>query len=446
MTHNRPPIPVIILLVAVIGISAWFLISQPFAQTDTALAASGTIESIDIIIAPEMAGKVIDVAVEEGQTVSAGDLLFKLDGTLLNAQRGAINATLESAKAAVTTAEASLAAARANFDLAVNAARSENRTKRTTEWKADQPTDFNQPVWYFSKQSEMDAAQNEIDSAKAALDKTADRSTNLEKKAASADFISAETDLLNARAAFLVADEVLTRANDSGDNDLKDAAQTAYDDALADLDDAQQAYDDLFTTDAAKDVLQARAEMKVAQERYDTALDRLAALQTGDDSLKVTTARKSLEQTEASVEQAKLGVKQAEAQLALIDAQISKLEVFAPADGVIQNRNVEIGEFIQPGSNAITLALADHLTITVYIPENLYGQISLDQLASVVVDSFPGETFNASVIQIADKAEFTPRNVQTVAGRKTTVFAIKLTLDDPSGKLKAGMPADVTFK
>jgi HlyD family secretion protein len=64
----------------------------------------------------------------------------------------------------------------------------------------------------------------------------------------------------------------------------------------------------------------------------------------------------------------------------------------------------------------------------------------------VRVDSFPGERFEATVANIADQAEFTPRNVQTVEGRKNTVFAIKLSVDDPEDKLKAGMPADVVFK
>jgi HlyD family secretion protein len=49
------------------------------------------------------------------------------------------------------------------------------------------------------------------------------------------------------------------------------------------------------------------------------------------------------------------------------------------------------------------------------------------------------------VTHIADKAEFTPRNVQTADGRRTTVFAIRLALDESSGKLKPGMPADVVF-
>jgi len=63
----------------------------------------------------------------------------------------------------------------------------------------------------------------------------------------------------------------------------------------------------------------------------------------------------------------------------------------------------------------------------------------------VTVDSFPGETFTTTVSHIAEQAEFTPRNVQTIEGRTSTVFAIKLQVQDPDGKLKPGMPADVTF-
>jgi len=64
----------------------------------------------------------------------------------------------------------------------------------------------------------------------------------------------------------------------------------------------------------------------------------------------------------------------------------------------------------------------------------------------VKVDSYPQEAFTATVIRVADQAEFTPRNVQTVEGRRTTVYALKLSVPNPEGKLKPGMPADVTFE
>ena len=149
---------------------------------------------------------------------------------------------------------------------------------------------------------------------------------------------------------------------------------------------------------------------------------------------------------ETALAQTHAAVKQSQANLDLLDAQIAKLDIYAVMDGVILSRNVEPGEFVQPGAVALTMADLTNLTITVYVPEDRYGQISLGQTAEVRVDSFPGLTFTATVVHIADQAEFTPRNVQTVEGRSSTFYAIKLQVSDPDGKLKIGMPADVVFK
>jgi HlyD family secretion protein len=99
-----------------------------------------------------------------------------------------------------------------------------------------------------------------------------------------------------------------------------------------------------------------------------------------------------------------------------------------------------------PGSPAVTLGRLEDLTITVYIPEDQYGAIQLGQPALVTVDSFPDTHFAATVVRVADQAEFTPRNVQTPEGRRTTVFAVELSVRDDSSRLKPGMPADVVFQ
>jgi HlyD family secretion protein len=116
-----------------------------------------------------------------------------------------------------------------------------------------------------------------------------------------------------------------------------------------------------------------------------------------------------------------------------------------PIAGVVLYRSVEPGEFATPGAPLITVADLDRLTLTVYVPEDRYGQIALGGVYSVTVDSFPTEVFTGTVRHIADRAEFTPRNVQTTDSRKTTVFAIDLDLAPSGGKLKPGMPADVNF-
>lgn len=117
----------------------------------------------------------------------------------------------------------------------------------------------------------------------------------------------------------------------------------------------------------------------------------------------------------------------------------------APFDGVVLYRSVEPGEIAAAGAPLITVADLSDLSLTVYVPEDRYGRITLGQTYPVTVDSFPGEVFQGAVRAIADKAEFTPRNVQTTDSRKTTVFAIRLDLPAESGKLKPGMPADVQF-
>ncbi len=452
MSHNRPPLPVIVIVIlAIIAGAVYFFYPQIIptraaTTTDTGLSASGTVESTQIKLSPEISGKLVSVNVNQGDSVKQGDVLFSLDGTLLNAQKQSAQAALDTAKASINTAEAAVASAQAQVDLALINALNEEQSKRLDDWKTNiAPTDFNQPAWYFDKTDQISGLQAEMDDAKAALDKAVENVKFYEEKATSGSFLSAENRLLAARAAFEIAQTILDNTNGT-DQELRDAAQTRFDDAKSELDDAQKAFDDAMTTDGAADVLQSRAEHRVAQERYDLAADRLRALQTGELSPKVAAAQKVLDQAQAAADQARQAIKQAEASLALIDAQLAKLTVTAPEDGSVIDRNLEPGEFASPGAVVITLARANDLTITVYIPEDRYGEVSLGQSVDVTVDSFPGQTFTATVIYISDKAEFTPRNVQTVEGRKSTVFAIKLRVDDPEAKLKAGMPADVTFR
>jgi HlyD family secretion protein len=153
-----------------------------------------------------------------------------------------------------------------------------------------------------------------------------------------------------------------------------------------------------------------------------------------------------VDQAQAAVDQAQKGVEQAQANLDLLDTQISKLTVQAPFDGIVLTRQAEPGETVNSGNVVLTIAQLKDLTITVYIPENRLGEVSIGETANVAVDSYPNEKFKGTVIYVSDQAQFTPRNVQTVEGRKTTVFAVKLKLLDTGTKLKPGMPGDVTFE
>lgn len=433
MQHKRPPLPVIVILILAVAIGLYYGISALKSNGDGQLTASGAIEATIVNIAPEMSGKVTEVLAVEGQSVSMNDPLLRLDSSLLAAQRAVASAAVDSAKAALATAET-------NYNLVVQSALTAQSASTAKDWRFSAPDDFNQPAWYFNLTEALGSAQAEVDSAKAALETA---QTDLAKVIAdlnNADFLSAEKRLADARATYTVADTVKTNADNASTESgaLRTAADAAYDTALAELRAAQNTYNDLLSTKAADDVENARGVVVVAQQRYDAAYARHLSLQTGLDSPSVVTAGKSLDQ-------AKTALAQAEASLALLDTQITKLTISAPMNGVILTRNVEPGEFVQPGAAAFAMADLTDLTITVYVPEDRYGLISLNQQATVTVDSFPGLTFTATVVNIAGQAEYTPRNVQTVEGRSSTMFAIKLKVNDPEGKLKPGMPADVVF-
>jgi RND family efflux transporter MFP subunit len=148
---------------------------------------------------------------------------------------------------------------------------------------------------------------------------------------------------------------------------------------------------------------------------------------------------------EKNLAAAKMRVAQARAQLADIDAQLAEMQVTAPADSILEVLSVKAGDVLPANREAATLILTGHLWVRVYVPESWLGLIKLGEHVRVRVDSFPGKDFDGVVEQINRQAEFTPRNVQTVADRINQVFGVKIRLPSDDDHLRAGMAADVYF-
>ncbi len=227
-------------------------------------------------------------------------------------------------------------------------------------------------------------------------------------------------------------------------------AQEALDNANQDLEWALKGPDAIDVAIAQADAALAEAKLADAQSRYDKVTsgpdpDKLASAQARLASAQAALAAAKAAAGPDRLEAAQSQGDAAKATLDLIEVQLGKLTLNAPVAGTVLSRAVEPGEVALPGGTLMVIADLTRLTITVYVPEDRYGSIKLGETVQVTVDSFPGETFTAAVVRIADKAEFTPRNVQTAEGRRTTVFAVKLSIDNPGGKLKPGMPADVAF-
>ncbi|NLN69395.1 MAG: HlyD family efflux transporter periplasmic adaptor subunit [Chloroflexi bacterium] len=411
---------------------------------DTVITASGTLSVVEVPVAPEVSGRVVSISVNEGDAVKAGDELFRLDDELLQTQYNQGAAAVDAAAATLAAGQAQIVYAQRQHELALQAARAQEDPFRVAFWTAATPDDF-QPAWYFQVNEKLDAAVAEVDAAEKDL---ADEAQNLAdeiSKASNQDFIAAENRLAEAQAAYTVAQKTLTQAKSANDKTLTDAAQEIFDRADTELSSARLEYDRMLTSSSADAVLRARARVTVAQARLDNARVSLSALQTGDHSIQVSVAEAGVDQAQAAVSQAQANLNQAEASLALLKLQLERAVVTAPVDGTLLTRDLEVGQLVAAGGIIMTFGQLETMDLTVYIPIDRYGQVSIGQKVEISVDSFDGVTFPGHVVKIADSAEFTPRNVQSAEGRASTVYAVKISVANTDLRLKPGMPADVKF-
>jgi len=153
-----------------------------------------------------------------------------------------------------------------------------------------------------------------------------------------------------------------------------------------------------------------------------------------------------LKVNERYVAQAKAKQSSALQRLKEVEVYFRETKIYAPADGVILSRVAEEGEVVNPGQVIYTMVDLNKLYIKVYIPEPELGKVKLGQQARVYVDAYPDRYFNGTLTRVYEKAEFTPKNVETKDERVKLVFGAEVYVENPEGLLKPGMPADVVMK
>ena len=404
--HGRRRLIPILLVVVVAASTLWYL-NRP-AGTSGELTASGTVEATLVTIAPEVAGRVTKVLAEEGRTVTAGQELISLDPSLVAAQRVQAVAAVEVAKAGVAGTEANVAAAQAGVQ------------------RAD--------AGIAAAKAAAAAASAAVAGAQAGHSLTAAGSS-------SEQLALARSQIAQARAAWQgAADVYVSFPSAQRNTPAAVTARAQRDTARAALTTAQAQYSLVAAGSRSQQVAAAAATLDAAQAQLTAAGTQVdaASAQAAAAAAQVDAAKAQLQAANAQEDAATAG-------LGVVDAQLARLTIASPLAGTVMSRTIEPGEAVTPGATLLQIADLERLTLTVYVPEDRYGAISLGQKVTVTVDSFPGRTFTGQVSRIASQAEFTPRNVSTVDGRKSTVFAIQLSLDPASGLLP-GMPADVTFR
>lgn len=483
---------VIVIVFALILLPSGFssLINSPRSPAKASeLTASGFIEAEQIAIASEFGGKIKDLAVGEGDRVKAGQALASLDDSILERQ--------------ITQAETAVEVARANLDLVKAGAREEEIKQRTaaldqaeaardgarTAWDnaialRNHPQDINSRI--VAAQGNLDVAErntalskkvwdNAINDYEASLKEAAAvlKAANLQVEQARINVIQAERLRLALQPP--ITPEDWLRPPFGIQNTLQydlnvlqsQMATESLALAQANREAAQSRLDKLTTTRALVDVTQRQYDAAVAsREAVKAVVDDLIGLRQNPLTLKsqadsagaayqqalaaVEVARAALNVTLAGarpeqIRVAEAQVKQAESAWQLLQTQKEKMTITSPADGVVAQKVIEKGEIVLPGGSLLKIVNLETVTLKVFIPETQIGQLKLGSPARVMVDSYPERRFSGRVTFISPQAEFTPKDIQTKEERAKTVFAVKITLNNPEGILKPGMPADATI-
>jgi HlyD family secretion protein len=216
-----------------------------------------------------------------------------------------------------------------------------------------------------------------------------------------------------------------------------EATQQSLIDAKADLEQKKLDYN------RAEGLYREGVASKQERDQADTNLKRAEATYRRAQEM-YDEAREGTRREQLAVDRA--AVVQAEQKLRMSKLNLEYTVLRAPTSGVVVVRDAELGEVVAPNTPVVTIADLDHLWLRAYVSETDLGRVRWGQEATVGTDTFPGKSYRGRISFISDKAEFTPKSVQTFKERVTLVYRIKIDVENPNHELKPGMPADATIE
>jgi HlyD family secretion protein len=342
------------------------------------LFVSGRIEGDETNIAPRASGRIVEIAVREGDSVKQGDLLVRLSGKQTMAGR-------EESSARVTVAERRVEQARGEVAVL------QSRLAQLDIQQQQAGLDAQGRV--AQAEGQLAAAQSDLARAQADLEQTqadANRYAELAKKGAAPQ---------------QQAEQFATRVKTS----------------------------QAIVEAARKQVAAAEGGLNIARASLSNPQIREAEKNSLLRQIEEARTRVRLSQAEQGA---------SEATLARSEADVGDLEVTAPFDGVVITRTAEPGQVVNPGTTLLTMVDPARLYLRGFVPEGEIGHVKTGQRAEVFLDSAPTEGIEAEVIRIDPEAMFTPENTYFQSDRVKQVVGVKLLLKGGFGNAKIGMPAD----
>jgi HlyD family secretion protein len=376
---------ILLTLLVVVGLAIWWE-ERPRPQT---LVLTGTVDGNEVVVGSKITGRIVRLAVDDGQRVNAGDLIAVLDADELRADQGA--------------ATHAIAQARANAQQAA---------AQTELLESTLPTKVQQA----SAQVEQTQAQQQQNQAQVAQ--------------AQAQLQQSEAQVAQTRAALAKAQDNFNRIRPLVERDINPPQDLVS--ARSDLDSA-------------------KANVQAAEAGAEASRRAVTSAQAGAEATQRAVAATRAALSEAREEERQVTVQQrqtdamraAEAQAvsngAAADARFGQTRIFAPASGIVTLRAARQGEVVNPGNPIVTLFDLSSTWVDADVEETYADLISMGQTLRVRLPS--GTEVSGPVIYKAVEADFATQRDVSRTKRDIKTVAIRVRVANPDGKLPLGMTA-----
>jgi len=381
-----------IIRLAVVGVAVllvgYWAVTRWTGARQTSLKISGNIELTQVDIAFKVPGKLLERAVDEGQSVKKGTLIARLDPEQTKRQRDREQAGLLSAEAQLQQSVTAAAYQKESqaADLQLRRAELAQAQARLAELTAG-------------------SRRQEIEEARAAVDQA-----TTEEQRAQNDWDRAQT--------LHKTDDISTSQYDQFQRNYRAAAAQARQ--------VRERLNMVMEGPRQEQIAQARAQVERAQ----------AAVRLSE------AARLEVKRRDEEVQARRAERERASFQVQVLESQLNDTQAYAPVDGTVLTKAAEVGQILAAGTTVVTLGDLDHPWVRGYINEKDLGRIKLGAKAKVTTDSFPGKVYWGQISYIASEAEYTPKQIQTQEERVKLVYRIKIEIPNPQHELKSNMPVD----
>jgi HlyD family secretion protein len=159
-------------------------------------------------------------------------------------------------------------------------------------------------------------------------------------------------------------------------------------------------------------------------------------------------AMKELEQMRSQKPALKAELSAVETKIKAAREKLSRCKIVAPRSGIVLQKYAERGEFTGVGKPLLKMAETNELILRAYISGSQLDDVRIGQEVTVKFDKSKDDEHQRKgvVSWVASSAEFTPKIIQTKEERVDLVYAIKVRVPNPDGRIKIGMPGEVLFQ